>query len=105
MFIETLELENVRTFAKAKLDFVQPDRGYAPAKMPLDELKGRLLRPRLPNVNLLLGDNGSGKTTVLRDRDDRARPGRDNPIGWNPRPRTRPAGRRSAEEREGTPRE
>ncbi|AWM36975.1 recombination protein F [Gemmata obscuriglobus] len=66
MFITTLELENVRTFAKANLDFVHPDLEYAPAKTPLDKLKKRLPRPRLPNVNLLLGDNGSGKTTLLR---------------------------------------
>src|SRR5437764_6155478 len=66
MFIKTLELENTRTFPKARLDFVHPDREYAPAAAPPGGLDGRLPRPRLPNVNLLVGDNGSGKTTVLR---------------------------------------
>jgi hypothetical protein len=66
MHIKTLELDNTRTFPAAKLDFVYPDREYAPPGTPPEKLNGRLPRPRLPNVNLLLGDNGSGKTTVLR---------------------------------------
>jgi predicted ATPase len=63
MFIKQLRLSNVKTFVKGVLDFVHPDREYAPKGK---EQKGLLPRPKLPNVNLLLGDNGSGKSTVLR---------------------------------------
>src|SRR5262245_5352185 len=63
MFIEQLSLSNVKTFVKDVMDFVNPDREYA---LKGKERKGVLPRPRLPNVNLLLGDNGSGKSTVLR---------------------------------------
>jgi energy-coupling factor transporter ATP-binding protein EcfA2 len=66
MFIQTLELNHARTFVKSKFDFVHPDGTFAPPDTPLDQLKKLLPQPRLRNVNLLLGDNGSGKTTVLR---------------------------------------
>ena len=67
MYIERLDLENIRTFTGGKsLVFLHPDGDYR----PLNSAKGandlRLPKPRLPNVTLLLGDNGSGKTTVLR---------------------------------------
>ena len=61
MYIEKLELENIRTFKKATLNFVHPDR--SPSK---ETTANSGPKPRLPNVNLLLGDNGSGKTTVLQ---------------------------------------
>src|SRR6266446_1286170 len=66
MYITQLDLESVRTFTSAQLRFVHLDADF---RSPLAE-KGpkdkRLPRPRLTNVNLLLGDNGSGKSTVLR---------------------------------------
>src|SRR5262249_44360944 len=66
MYIKSLKLDNARTFVKTEIEFVHPDKAYARPKTPPDALQGRLPRPRLPNVNLLLGDNGSGKSTVLR---------------------------------------
>jgi hypothetical protein len=55
MYIQSLEIENLRTFEKAKVVFNLPDAALSGGqKVPL------------PNVNLVLGDNGAGKTTVLR---------------------------------------
>jgi predicted ATPase len=68
MYIERLELENIRTFASGggSLVFVHPDRGYRPQEPKQHAQETRFPKPRLRNVTLLLGDNGSGKTTVLR---------------------------------------
>lgn len=50
MHVKHLQVENLRSIASAGLDLNAPgDKGLA-----------------LPNVNVLLGDNGAGKTTVLR---------------------------------------
>ncbi len=57
MYIDSLELTNIRTFRKTRVEFCNPDRDYEALAMP---------RPRHPNVNLLLGNNGMGKTTLLR---------------------------------------
>jgi len=67
MYIERLDLENIRTFTGGEpLVFVHPDGDYRPPHSKKAEQDARLPKPRLPNVTLLLGDNGSGKTTVLR---------------------------------------
>jgi len=66
MYIERLDLYNVRTFTGAILEFVHPDREFRPRGRPAGENSKLLPMPRLPNVNLLLGDNGSGKSSVLR---------------------------------------
>jgi hypothetical protein len=66
MFIERLRLKNVRTFVDETLEFIHPDRSFGPRKKVSENGSPRIPRPRLPNVNLLLGDNGSGKSTVLR---------------------------------------
>src|SRR4051812_16579788 len=69
MYMDSLTLENLRTFAgpaRKPLILVHPERDFRPARAPLSSQDDRLPRPRLPNVTLLLGDNGSGKTTILR---------------------------------------
>jgi energy-coupling factor transporter ATP-binding protein EcfA2 len=66
MFIERLRLRSVRTFVDETLEFIHPDRTFGPRKKAAENGSLQLPRPRLPNVNLLLGDNGSGKSTVLR---------------------------------------
>jgi hypothetical protein len=53
MYIEHLAIHNLRSFRKQEIDFVVPD---------LHASEGAIL----PNVNLILGTNGTGKTTILR---------------------------------------
>lgn len=66
MYIERLKLTNIRTFVKNELEFVHPDKAYRPPEQDASVDKNLLPKPRLRNVNLLLGDNGSGKSTILR---------------------------------------
>jgi hypothetical protein len=57
MYVRTLSIQNLRCFERVKLELSHPGR----------ERPGRADTIRhLPNVTLLLGDNGAGKTTVLR---------------------------------------
>jgi hypothetical protein len=64
MYIEHLTLLNVRTFVKSRIFFANAGRRYTKGKQkPTQRL---FPRPAIPNVTLLLGDNGSGKSTVLR---------------------------------------
>ena len=60
MFIESLDINNLRCFEGAALDFQYPGRSD---EVSASDVGTGLLRP---NVNLLLGDNGSGKSTILR---------------------------------------
>jgi len=57
MYINEIEVENFRTFRKIKVPFCHADQDFEALGFP---------RPRLPNLNLLLGDNGHGKTSLLR---------------------------------------
>lgn len=57
MYIDRLRLENFRTFRSAAIDLVHARRDFTSLNLP---------QPRLPNVNLLLGDNGAGKSAFLR---------------------------------------
>ena len=70
MFIDSLKLTNVRTFVKNELRFVHPDAEFRSRKEQAADVKEKrkwpVPKPKLPNVNLLLGDNGSGKSTVLQ---------------------------------------
>lgn len=59
MFIDSISLENVRTFAAEKtVRFNHPDKEYP-------RTAGRRDSPKLKNVNLVFGENASGKTTLL----------------------------------------
>jgi predicted ATP-binding protein involved in virulence len=53
LYVRSLQIENLRCFQSAELDLQFPGREQAAP-------------PDLPNVNLLLGNNGAGKTTVLK---------------------------------------
>ena len=57
MYIDEIEIENFRTFRKSRISFCHVEVDYEKAEMP---------KPRLPNLNLLLADNGFGKTTLLK---------------------------------------
>jgi predicted ATPase len=67
MYIDQLNLKNVRSFTGGKpLAFIHPNAKFRPPDTPKSRKDDRLPRPRLRNVTLLLGDNGSGKSTMLR---------------------------------------
>lgn len=53
MYIKTLSITNLRCFEEVQLDLQHPER---PTPVALNH----------PNVNLLLGNNGAGKSTILR---------------------------------------
>lgn len=57
MYINSIQLRNFRSFRKAEAAFVHPDQDFKALGVPA---------PRLKNVNLLLGNNGFGKTTLLK---------------------------------------
>lgn len=57
MYIDKIEIENFRTFRKSHIDFIHPQQDFKGMGLPV---------PRLKNVNLLLGNNGLGKTTLLK---------------------------------------
>jgi len=56
MYIDSISITNFRTFRDATIEFCNKDRE------PTDSLP----TPKLKNVNLLLGNNGLGKTTLLK---------------------------------------
>lgn len=57
MYIDHIEIENFRTFRKSKITFCHADQDFVAAGMPV---------PQLPNMNLLLANNGYGKTSLLK---------------------------------------
>ena len=57
MYIDGIKLKNFRTFKDVEVKFVHPDVDFSAVGFP---------KPRLANLNLLLGDNGYGKTTLLK---------------------------------------
>ena len=59
MYIDSLQVDHLRCFEHARLAFQYPGRDDEIARVG-----GAALL--CPNLNLLLGDNGSGKTTILR---------------------------------------
>ncbi len=57
MHLQALSLQQFRTFVVAEADLLHPGTDFAALGLP---------EPQLPNVNVLLGTNGSGKTAVLK---------------------------------------
>lgn len=57
MYIDYIEIQNFRTFRKTQIQFSHADQDFKKLGIP---------RPRLPNLNLLLADNGYGKTSLLK---------------------------------------
>jgi predicted ATPase len=57
MYIDHIEIENFRTFRKTRIDFCHADQDFEKLGMK---------KPELPNVNLLLANNGYGKTSLLK---------------------------------------
>jgi predicted ATP-binding protein involved in virulence len=57
MYIDQIKLGNFRTFRDPEIAFVHPDLEFKVLPFP---------KPRLPNINLLLGNNGYGKTALLK---------------------------------------
>ena len=60
MYADTVRIENFRTCRHAEIDLLHPDRTSIDLKQrfPADVL--------YPNINLLLGDNGRGKSAFLK---------------------------------------
>ncbi|MEW8333771.1 MAG: AAA family ATPase [Candidatus Thiodiazotropha sp.] len=56
MYLDTLNITNFRTFRKAEIQLSHWER--------VDD--SNFPTPKLPNINLLLGNNGGGKTTFLK---------------------------------------
>jgi predicted ATPase len=61
MYIESIRIENFRTFRHAEIDLLHPARSA-------EDLKERFPIPavQFPNVNLVLGNNGAGKSALLK---------------------------------------
>lgn len=57
MYIQNIEIENFRTFRKSSISFCHKDLDYKVAGLP---------KPKLANMNLLLANNGYGKTSLLK---------------------------------------
>ena len=59
MYVDRLTIENFRCFEQVEMDFNWPDRSSWNERTSKTE-------PRLPNINLLIGNNGTGKTTTFQ---------------------------------------
>ncbi len=57
MYINDIKLKNFRTFEETNITFVHPDQNFKKLNIPT---------PKLNNINLLLGNNGSGKSALLK---------------------------------------
>lgn len=57
MYIDSITVRDFRVFRESSIVFVHPDQRWSDSGLP---------EPSLSNINLLLGDNGLGKTTLLK---------------------------------------
>lgn len=57
MYIDSLEVSEFRCFKNAQVSFQYRGKSKGTKRKP---------EPEFPNVNLILGDNGTGKTTILK---------------------------------------
>lgn len=57
MYLDLISLRRFRTFRRSDIEFLHPDQNFQAFGFE---------RPKYPNVNLLLGNNGRGKTTMLK---------------------------------------
>lgn len=57
MYIDHIEIENFKTFRKTRINFCHSDVNFKALGLPV---------PQFPNVNLLLANNGYGKTSLLK---------------------------------------
>ncbi len=57
MYVRSLSIQNLRSFESEELPLCYPGGGTAPVAGSV---------PHLDNITLLLGNNGAGKTTILR---------------------------------------
>lgn len=56
MYLDGIRFQNFRTFRDVEIDLIHPDQDFGRLEIP---------KPRLPNLNLLLGNNGLGKSAFL----------------------------------------
>ena len=56
MYVDSITMREFRTFKKSSIDFVHPEKPISPESS----------RPGLANMNLVIGGNGCGKTTLLK---------------------------------------
>ncbi|MCX7049143.1 MAG: AAA family ATPase [Candidatus Sumerlaeota bacterium] len=61
MYINSIRIRNLRVFSSAQIDFIHSDM----SDVEFENI-GFGKAPQFPNVNLLLGNNGYGKTTLLK---------------------------------------
>ncbi len=64
MYIRAIDLTDLRAFAKARLEFLYPGRKLSTTPFT-SAGRTALTDPRHANMNIVLGVNGSGKSTVL----------------------------------------
>ena len=57
MYLDWIRFEDFRTFRKAEITLVHSDQDFTQLGIP---------KPKLPNVNLLLANNGLGKSAFLK---------------------------------------
>jgi hypothetical protein len=57
MYLDRIHLQNFRTFRDAEIDLIHPGQDFAKLGIP---------KPKLANLNLLLGNNGLGKSAFLK---------------------------------------